>query len=126
MRRLLPLFLLCATPAYAAEKPLAQTVLFVAAQAALTMDALQTMSLKNTRHPGIQAWRYESGFARNFIGATPSDGAVLAYFGTIAAAQTALYLWGPQWLSNSVSGLTLVIEIPVVAGNFSAGVGFSF
>ena len=119
--------MLCAAwPARAEGRPAAQTILFVAAQVSLTMDALQTMGFKNTRHPGIQAWRYEDGFAGRFIGRTPSDAAIFGYFGTIMVTQTALYLWGPPWLSGGVSGLTLAVEVPVVAHNFSVGVRLPF
>jgi hypothetical protein len=118
--------LLISGRAFATPKDALKTTLFVAAQASLLLDAMQTWDIKNSQ---CQNGPGTCGTARTelnpLLGPHPSDAAVLAYFGGISLLQTALYLWGPTWMSMGTSGVTLVVEVPQVARNVHVGAHLS-
>jgi hypothetical protein len=110
-----------------AAKPAVQTAFFVSAQATLAIDMFQTLDIKNSVGQfGGPPRRCETGWAGAFIGTFPKDGAVYGYFGALMAANTALYLWGPLWLSNMANGAIIMIEVPTLARNYAVGARFSF
>jgi hypothetical protein len=105
------------------EKPVT-TTLFVAAQTVLVLDMLQTFSIAKQRCPwGPEYCQIRPGphEMNPLLGQHPSQALIFGYFTGIILAQTAIYMWGPDWLSPSTSVATLALEIPVVVNNFKGG-----
>lgn len=91
--------------------------LFLAAQAALLVDLAQTLEIS-------RAAEFEETNA--VLGERPTDGAVMAYFGSIAAVHAVSYLaLEPRW-ANVVSRAILFVQVPAVDHNARLGVRIAF
>ena len=87
------------------------------AQSSLLVDMAQTLEI--TRSADFEE-------TNPLLGPKPSDGAVVAYFGAIAAAHAASYLaLEPRW-ANLVSRVILFVQVPVIDGNARLGVRIAF
>ncbi|HEX7126779.1 MAG TPA: hypothetical protein VF406_13565 [Thermodesulfobacteriota bacterium] len=91
--------------------------LFLAAQSALFLDMAQTLEIN-----GSSDFRETN----RLLGERPSDGAVLAYFGSIAALHTASFLTLDGRWANVVSRAILFVQVPAVDSNARLGVRISF
>lgn len=91
--------------------------LFLTAQSALLVDMAQTLEIN-----GSVALEESN----RLLGEQPSDGAVLAYFGSIAAVHVATYLaLDPRW-ANIVSRAILFVQVPAIDNNARLGVRIAF
>ncbi|HEY8369880.1 MAG TPA: hypothetical protein VIM86_11250 [Thermodesulfobacteriota bacterium] len=91
--------------------------LFLAAQSALLLDMAQTLEINGS--PDFKE-------TNRLLGERPSDGAVLAYFGSIAALHAASYLTLDGRWANVVSRAVLFVQVPAIDNNARLGVRISF
>lgn len=91
--------------------------LFLAAQSTLWVDALQTLEIGGAA---------EYAETNAILGESPSDGAVIAYFGSVSLAHALTYLtMGPRW-ANLVSRAILFVQVPAIDNNARLGVRIAF
>ncbi len=91
--------------------------LFLAAQSTLLLDMAQTLEI--ARSPSLEE-------TNPLLGERPSDGAVLAYFGSVATAHAATYLLLDGRWANLVSRAILFVQVPAIDHNTRLGVRISF
>ncbi len=91
--------------------------LFLAAQASLLIDMAQTLQIRRTE--GL----YESNV---LLGPQPSDEAVVAYFGSIAALHAVAYAVLPGRWANVFSRGVLFVEVPAIDHNARVGIRVQF
>jgi hypothetical protein len=90
----------------------------VAAQTPLVLDMLTTLDIKN--HKGLRE-------GNQLLGEHPNDAKIYAYFGSVFLINTVIwYLLPPVARQMFVDVPIIVIELPFLENNFSAGLQIRF
>lgn len=118
-------------PARADAREVVDASLLVAAEAALAVDMLQTLDIKN--HPW-RSWYYqgtvllqETRESNPLLGPHPSDAKVIAYFAGCGTATYLAWRWLPRPWRTLLPVALLAVEVPLLASNARNGmVAFRF
>ena len=117
------LILVCTVTAHAGDWTRKDTYFEAAALASIALDYSQTKGMVNKGFM-IDGRPYEEH--NPIMGSRPSSQTVDLYFASVAVTHVAVaYLLPQKWRRWFQAG-TIVLELGVVAGNYSAGMGFGF
>jgi hypothetical protein len=88
------------------------------------MDISTSLDIKNHQHDVLHDGSVWHATESNpLLGRHPSDGTFLLYGAGVMALHTALWYFAPEEVRPFLDVAVIMVEIPFVTGNMSAGMG---